>query len=85
MESEVEIIKTVENGEEHYHLKPASEKYQFYPSVKVPKKMFEEYLTHRGLMMDFRKRLRFYFRPSKDKPMRVERNHIKENEVHKFH
>lgn len=80
----IEVIKTVENGEEHYHLRPASEKYQFYKSAKVPKTLFEEYLHHRGLMLDFRKQLRFYFKPLKEKPMRIEKNHVNEGEVHKF-
>ncbi len=80
----VEVIQITEDGEDVYFLKPSNPQYQFYKSQLVPKWLFNLYVEHREQLNNTRKRIRRYFVPLKDKPMRVERNHVNEGEVHRF-
>lgn len=77
----IEVVKVTENFEEHYYRKPGNGRYQFYPTAKIPVGMFVEYLEARSQMMRLRNKIRRYFTPLKDEPMRVEKNHISEGEL----
>lgn len=79
----VEVIRTTDDGEEIFNRKP-NDKYDFYQTAQVLKELFFSYLNARSMYLDYRKQLRQYFRPIKDKPMRVERYHVREGEVHMF-
>lgn len=81
----IEVVKVIENGEEHYHRKPGNGRYQFYPAAMIPVKLFETYLEARSRMNHYRGRIRRHFVPLKDKPMTVAKNHVvKEGEIVKF-
>lgn len=75
-----DIHEEVEIIEEHaeYYLKPDSELYSHPQSWKVPRKVFLAYVKARGGRQKMPTRVR-------DKKMRVERFHVNEGEVHKFH
>jgi hypothetical protein len=81
---EVEVIEIIEDGEKVFHLKPQNDKYKFYPVRKIPADLFTRYIQERSQYRHTRGMIKRYFRLPKDKLMRVERNHVKENEVHKF-
>lgn len=54
--------------------------------LRIDKEFWEEYLYIRDAFMDINQQMKLRFTPFKDKPMRVEKNHviIKENEIHHF-
>lgn len=79
----VEVIRTTDNGEEIFNRKP-NDKYDFYPTAQVPRDLFFNYLEARSIYLDIRKQIRQHFKPIRDKPMYVAKNHVKEGEVHKF-
>jgi hypothetical protein len=70
----VEVIQAREHGEEHYYRKPVSGKYQFYPTATIPLRLLTTYSKHRSMMLDYRKRIREYFQPTKDKKMTITKN-----------
>lgn len=70
----VEVIQARENGEEHYYRKPMSSQYQFYPTATIPARLLNNYAKHRSMMLDYRKRIREYFQPTKDKKMTITKN-----------
>ncbi len=76
----VEVIKITENGEQHYHLKPANGKYRFYKTALIPKGLFKSYVKNRSKMMFSRTLISTYFEPLKDKPMYVAKNHADETD-----
>lgn len=80
---EVEVIKLTVNGEEDYHIKPSNAAYRFYRSVKIPAKLFENYIKSRSAMLDYRKQIRSYFKPVTDKPFTIGKN-IRPGDVHHF-
>jgi hypothetical protein len=70
----VNVIQARENGEEHYYRKPISEKYQFYPVATIPLGLLTNYAYHRSMMLDYRKRIREYFHPTKDRKVTIIKN-----------
>jgi hypothetical protein len=80
----VEVIQVREHGEEHYYRKPISNQYQFYPTATIPAKLLDTYAKHRSMMLDYRKRIREYFQPTKDKPITIGKNVVREGDIIKF-
>ncbi len=80
-DKEVEIISTGSG----YHLKPSNSEYQFFHSVKVPRKLWDRYVKRRTDFIDAAQQIRTYYKPPKDKPMAVAKNHVvREGEIIKF-
>ncbi|MDQ3816290.1 MAG: hypothetical protein M3362_01200 [Acidobacteriota bacterium] len=77
---EVYVSQVLEKGDEHYHLRPQLT----YRTRKIPKRLFDQYVQRRSEYIELRRRIKRYFKPLKDKPMRVEKYHVGEGERHRF-
>src|SRR4051812_15069979 len=83
-EEEIDVVQVWDNFREHYYRPPTNPNYKHLPVRKVPKEIFDSYLHHREQMFHYYTLIREHFRPIKDKPMRVERYHVKPGEIHTF-
>jgi hypothetical protein len=67
-----------------FHLPTDNPKYEFYPRRKIPKRLWDLHNKLQPKAIDVQRRIMQYFKPIKDKPMLVVRNHVKEGEIHSF-
>jgi hypothetical protein len=72
---EVEVIELKEDNTEHYYRVPRRPHAR---SFKIPLSLFEKYTHHRDNFNYYKKLIKEYIHPTKDKPMYVAKNHIED-------